>query len=122
LAAGAVVLLTSCGGSSAPVIVSGKIDTNGDKVGVAVYRGSDKYESDPIDYRESDGDFELRGTVPASDARDLFLAVFPPLFPHSCGAVENLPPLRLSEGRWVKADTGEPVVLRIKLRERCPEG
>jgi hypothetical protein len=81
------------------VIVSGKIETYGDEVGVAVYRGSDHYESDPIDYRQSKGDFELRGTMPASDARDFFLTVFPPTpFPHSCGAIVNLPPLRLSEG------------------------
>jgi hypothetical protein len=95
----AALTLVACGGSSDPVIVSGKIETYGDEVGVAVYRGSDHYESDPIDYRQSKGDFELRGTMPASDARDFFLTVFPPTpFPHSCGAIVNLPPLRLSEG------------------------
>jgi hypothetical protein len=125
------LLLTSCGGSSAPVIVSGTIETYGDEVGVAVYRVSDHYASDPIDYRQSKGTFELRGTMSASDARDLFLAVYPPtLLPNSCGATVNLPPLRLSEGRWVNAGTGQPVVLDIELREtlnydadpdvRCP--
>jgi hypothetical protein len=127
----AVVFLTSCG-SSDPVIVSGTIETYGESgVDVAVYRGSDQYESDPIDMHETHGNFEIRGTLPASDARDLFLAVFTSTFSQSCGAVVNLPPLRLSEGRWVNAATGEPVVLNIKphkidpevaLGDQCPAG
>jgi hypothetical protein len=122
LAAAALVLMSSCGGSSAPVIVSGKIETHGDSVGVAVYRGSDKYESDPIDYRESEGDFELRGIVSVSDARDLFLAVFTPTLSYSCSTTVNLPPLRLSEEGWVNAGTGEPVVLSIELHPRVTLG
>jgi hypothetical protein len=118
----AALALVACGGSSDPVIVSGKIETYGESgVGVAVYRGSDKYESDPIDLHEIEGDFEIRGTLPASDARDLFLAVFTSTFSQSCGAVVDLPPLRLSEGRWVNAGTGEPVVLNIKPHKVDPE-
>jgi hypothetical protein len=58
--------------------------------------------------------------MPASDAQDLILTVSTPLHSQLCSATLNLPPLRLSEGQWVTAGTGEPVVLSIKLHRIEP--
>jgi hypothetical protein len=125
-----VVLLTSCGESSAPVIVSGDIEPQ--SLGVWVRVHGDPYIGD-FAAQETNGEFELRGEVPASQTRALTLLVEQAGYAISyCGEAVKLPPLRLVGERWVNARTGEPVVIRIKLRkeinptaptyaERCPE-
>jgi hypothetical protein len=113
------------------VIVSGDIETRGARVWVRVH--GEPYIGD-IAQQKTDGEFELRGEVPASQAQALTVTVEVCCYNFTvCGATVKLPPLQLSEGGWVNARTGKPVELRIELREaahpfaqsyaeRCPEG
>ena len=112
----AVVFLTSCG-SSDPVIVSGTIDSHGAAVKVTLYVPTEV--NDPIDQQKPDGQtFELRGEMSTAQARALRLGVGPIGYNFTvCDAHLSLPPLQISEGRWVNARTGKPLVLKIELRE-----
>jgi hypothetical protein len=76
------------------------------------------YGPGPVDDQKTEGPFELRGGMSASQARTLSLIVEEhTIAPTLCKATIELPPLQLTEGEWVNARTGEPVVLSIEMRE-----
>jgi hypothetical protein len=130
-----LVPLTSCGGS-APVIVSGDVEAGGARVEVTVYSvdPNDPYNWTSHASQHTDGHFELRGEMSASEARSLLVTAEPDGYNFElCDADAKLPPLRLSEGKWVNARSGKAVVLTMKLdeapdpfadsyEERCPSG
>lgn len=96
--------------------MSGQIETHGTRVEVYVYPAG----AGAIDLQKTEGHFELRGEMTASQARALLLKVEPCCFAPFCDEEVELPPLRLSEGQWVNARTGKPVVVSIELREFDP--